>query len=103
MLISRFTVTENIVLGDEPRKFGFVFDYKKAVEEVKELSKRFMLEIDPTEKVENLPVGIQQRVEILKILRRGAEILIFDEPTAVLTPEETEELFKTLIKLKESK
>jgi len=102
MLIPRFTVTENVVLGDEPKKFGFVFDYSKAVKEVKELSEKYSLTVDPTEKVENLPVGIQQRVEILKILRRGAEILIFDEPTAVLTPEETEELFKTLRKLKEA-
>ncbi len=101
MLIPRFTVTENIVLGDEPRK-GFLFDYSRAVKEVKELSDKFGLKIDPTEKVENLPVGIQQRVEILKILRRGAEILIFDEPTAVLTPEETEELFKTLRALKDN-
>jgi len=102
MLIPKFTVTENVVLGDEPRKYGFIFDYKKAVEEVRELSEKYALKVDPTEKVENLPVGIQQRVEILKILRRGAEILIFDEPTAVLTPEETEELFKTLRKLKEA-
>lgn len=102
MLIPKFTVTENVVLGDEPRKYGFVFNYKEAVSQVKELSERFSLVVDPTERVENIPVGIQQRVEILKILRRGAEILIFDEPTAVLTPEETEELFKTLRKLKES-
>ncbi len=101
MLIPRFTVTENIVLGDEPRK-GPIFDYKKAVNEIKELSKKYGLKVDPTEKVANLPVGIQQRVEILKILRRGAEILIFDEPTAVLTPEETEDLFKTLMALKKS-
>ena len=100
MLIPRFTVTQNIVLGDEPHK-GLVFDYKKALKEVGELSEKFGLKIDPREKVANLPVGIQQKVEILKILRRGAEILIFDEPTAVLTPEETEDLFKTLIKLKE--
>lgn len=99
MLIPRFTVTENIVLGDEPHK-GMIFDYRRAVREIKELSERFGLKVDPTEKVGNLPVGIQQRVEILKILRRGAEILIFDEPTAVLTPEETEDLFKTLRKLK---
>ncbi len=101
MLIPRFTVTENIVLGDEPRK-GPVFDYKKAVNEIKKLSEKYGLKVDPTEKVANLPVGIQQRVEILKILRRGAEILIFDEPTAVLTPEETEDLFKTLMALKKS-
>jgi len=100
MLIPRFTVTQNIVLGDEPHK-GFVFDYLRAISEVKEISDKFGLKIDPTEKVENLPVGIQQRVEILKILRRGAEILIFDEPTAVLTPEETSELFKTLNALKQ--
>ena len=101
MLIPRFTVTQNIVLGDEPHK-GLVFDYKKALKEVKDLSEKYGLKIDPGEKVANLPVGIQQRVEILKILRRGAEILIFDEPTAVLTPEETEDLFKTLIRLKEN-
>ncbi len=101
MLIPRFTVTENIVLGDEPKK-GVVFDYKRAVLEVKELSEKFGLKINPTEKVENLSVGIQQRVEILKILRRGAEILILDEPTAVLTPQETEELFKTLNALKQN-
>ena len=100
MLIPRFTVTENIVLGDEPRRNGFIFDYRRAVNEVKELSDRYGLKVDPEDKVENIPVGIQQRVEILKILRRGAEILIFDEPTAVLTPEETEELFKTLRALK---
>jgi len=101
MLIPRFTVTENIVLGDEPRK-GPIFDFKRAVNEIKELSEKYGLKVDPREKVANLPVGIQQRVEILKILRRGAEILIFDEPTAVLTPEETEDLFKTLRALKES-
>ncbi len=101
MLIPRFTVTENIVLGDEPRK-GPIFDFRRAVKEIKELSEKYGLKVDPKEKVGNLPVGIQQRVEILKILRRGAEILIFDEPTAVLTPEETEDLFKTLKALKES-
>jgi simple sugar transport system ATP-binding protein len=101
MLIPHFTVTENIVLGDEPRK-GIVFDYKEAVSEVKKLSEKFGLKINPTEKVENLSVGIQQRVEILKILRRGAEILILDEPTAILTPQETEDLFKTLKALKEN-
>ena len=99
MLIPRFTVTENIVLGDEPHR-GMIFDYKRAVKEVRELSERFGLKVDPTDKVANIPVGIQQRVEILKILRRGAEILIFDEPTAVLTPEETEDLFKALRRLK---
>lgn len=101
MLIPRFTVTENIVLGDEPHR-GIIFDYRRAVRQIKELSNKFGLKVNPKEKIVNLPVGIQQRVEILKVLRRGAEILIFDEPTAVLTPEETKELFKTLNKLKEN-
>jgi ABC-type uncharacterized transport system ATPase subunit len=101
MLIPRFTVAENIVLGDEPHK-GPIFDFRRAVREIRELSEKFGLKVEPTDKVGNLPVGIQQKVEILKILRRGAEILIFDEPTAVLTPEETDDLFKTLFALKES-
>jgi simple sugar transport system ATP-binding protein len=98
MLIPRFTVTQNIVIGDEPHK-GIFFDYGRAVREVRELSERVSLTVDPEALVGDLPVGIQQRVEILKVLRRGAEILIFDEPTAVLTPEETEELFVTMRKL----
>jgi simple sugar transport system ATP-binding protein len=98
MLIPRFTVTQNIVIGDEPHK-GIFFDYGRAVREVRELSERVSLAVDPKALVGDLPVGIQQRVEILKVLRRGAEILIFDEPTAVLTPEETEELFVTMRKL----
>jgi len=98
MLIPRFTVTQNIVIGDEPHK-GIFFDYSRAVREVRELSERVSLAVDPEALVGDLPVGIQQRVEILKVLRRGAEILIFDEPTAVLTPEETEELFVTMRKL----
>lgn len=101
MLIPRFTVTENIVLGDEPHK-GIIFDLKRAIKEIKELSDKYGLEVNPKDKVANLPVGIQQRVEILKILRRGAKILIFDEPTAVLTPEEAEDLFKTLFTLKKN-
>ncbi len=101
MLIPRFSVTENIVLGQEPKR-GIFFDRKTAVKEIKEISDRYGLKVDPLEKVENLPVGIQQRVEILKVLRRGAEILIFDEPTAVLTPEEAEDLFKTLSFLRDS-
>ncbi len=100
MLIPRFTVAENIVLGDEPHR-GPIFDFRRAVREIKELSEKYGLKVNPTDKVANLPVGTQQKVEILKILRRGAEILIFDEPTAVLTPEETEDLFKTLLALKE--
>lgn len=98
MLIPRFTVTQNIVIGDEPHKGPF-FDYSRAVREVQELSERVSLTVDAKALVADLPVGVQQRVEILKVLRRGAEILIFDEPTAVLTPEETEELFVTMRKL----
>jgi ABC-type uncharacterized transport system ATPase subunit len=98
MLIPRFTVTENIVIGDEPHK-GIFFDYKRAVREVRDLSERVSLSVHPEAQVCDLPVGAQQRVEILKVLRRGAEILIFDEPTAVLTPEETGELFITMRKL----
>ncbi len=100
MLIPKFTVYENIILGEEFRKNGFVLDRKRAIEEVKKISETYGLKVDPEEKVENLPVGIQQRVEILKVLFRGAEILILDEPTAVLTPQETEELFETIRALK---
>jgi ABC-type uncharacterized transport system ATPase subunit len=98
MLIPRFTVTQNIVIGDEPHK-GIFFDYTRAIREVRELSERVSLTVNAEALVADLPVGVQQRVEILKVLRRGAEILIFDEPTAVLTPEETEELFVTMRKL----
>jgi ABC-type uncharacterized transport system ATPase subunit len=102
MLVPVFTVYENIILGNEFIKNGFVFDRKKAIEEVKKLSEKYGLKVDPEEKVQNLPVGIQQRVEILKVLFRGAEILILDEPTAVLTPQETKELFETIKALKKA-
>lgn len=101
MLIPKFTVTENIVLGNEFVKNGIVFDMDKARAEVKRISEMYGLNVDPDELVGNLPVGIQQRVEILKVLFRGAEILILDEPTAVLTPQETHELFHTIRALKE--
>ncbi len=91
-LVDNYTVAENIVLGIEPmiRKFGFLpwVDMKKANEEIAELSKRYGLEVNPTDKIEDLPVSVRQRVEILKMLYRRAEIMIFDEPTAVLTPQE---------------
>ncbi|TDL34994.1 ABC transporter ATP-binding protein [Jeotgalibacillus sp. S-D1] len=99
MLVDPFTVTENIVLGMEPKK-GVTIDMKKAVKDVKEISDRYGLKVDPNAKIAEISVGMQQRVEILKTLYRGAEILIFDEPTAVLTPQEIKELtqiFKTLI------
>ncbi|MCP3026061.1 ABC transporter ATP-binding protein [Halobacillus sp. A5] len=91
MLVETFTVTENIVLGSEPRK-GAAVDIKKAEKEVSELSKRYGLNVDPKAKIRDISVGMQQRVEILKTLYRGADILIFDEPTAVLTPQEIKEL-----------
>jgi simple sugar transport system ATP-binding protein len=93
MLIPVMTVAENIVLEAEPTKAGVLLDYDKAEERVREISKRFGLAVDPKAKVENISVGQQQRVEILKALYRGAEILILDEPTAVLTPQEAGELF----------
>jgi simple sugar transport system ATP-binding protein len=92
MLIPPFTVTENIVLGMEPMKRFGVIDTGKAKAEVKALSDRYDLKVDPDAKIENISVGMQQRVEILKVLYRGADILILDEPTASLTPQEIEEL-----------
>ncbi|MFL5922446.1 MAG: ABC transporter ATP-binding protein [Gaiellaceae bacterium] len=93
MLIPVMTVAENIVLEVEPRKAGVLLDYDVAVERVRDISKRFGLVVDANARVENISVGQEQRVEILKALYRGAEILILDEPTAVLTPQEAGELF----------
>jgi simple sugar transport system ATP-binding protein len=93
MLIPVMTVAENIVLATEPTTAGVLLDYDEAVKRVREISERFGLAVNPTAKVENISVGQQQRVEILKALYRGAEILILDEPTAVLTPQEAGELF----------
>uniref|UniRef100_UPI00404409C4 ABC transporter ATP-binding protein n=1 Tax=Niallia sp. 03133 TaxID=3458060 RepID=UPI00404409C4 len=100
MLVDTFTVTENIILGKETVKNGKI-DLKKAEKEVKEISEKYGLAVDPKAKIADISVGMQQRVEILKTLYRGAEILIFDEPSAVLTPQEITELiaiFRTLIK-----
>jgi general nucleoside transport system ATP-binding protein len=91
MLIPTFTVAENIVLGKEPVSYAMV-DIKKAVSKVKELSKKYGLDVDPYARIQNISVGMQQRVEILKALYKGAEILILDEPTAVLTPLEVKDL-----------
>jgi len=99
-LVENFTVTENIILGSEPKKFLTV-DIKKAADKIAELSKTYGLNVDPYAKIEDISVGMQQRVEILKMLYRNAEVLIFDEPTAVLTPQEIEDLIqimKNLIK-----
>ncbi|MFN3928455.1 MAG: ABC transporter ATP-binding protein [Thermoflexus sp.] len=95
MLVPVFTVAENIILGQEIRRGPFL-DLRKAVEEVRALSQRYGLEVDPEAPVKDLPVGVQQRVEILKALYRKANLLILDEPTAVLTPQETEELFRVM-------
>ncbi len=98
-LVENFTVTENIILGLEPKKsFGRV-DIETAAKKVKEISERYGLAVDPYAKIEDITVGMQQRVEILKMLYRDAEILIFDEPTAVLTPQEIHELMKIMREL----
>lgn len=90
-LVDRFTVLENIILGQEPHRRGFLRK-EEARRRVLALSRRYGLEIDPDAKVEDIPVGMQQRTEILKMLYRDNDVLIFDEPTAVLTPQEIEEL-----------
>jgi simple sugar transport system ATP-binding protein len=96
MLIPVMTVAENVVLASEPTHGGAFLDMAAAIKRVEELSKRFGLAVDPRARVESITVGQQQRVEILKALYRGADILILDEPTAVLTPQEAEELFRIL-------
>ena len=98
MLFNPFKVFENIVFGEEPKK-GMFFDRQKAREDVIELSKKYGLKINPDQKVEDCPVGIQQRIEILKVLYQNAEIIIFDEPSAVLTPQEVDELLITIKEL----
>lgn len=100
MLVPSLTVAENIVLGMVPTKSGAFIDFKKAVEITKEYSEKYNLYVDPHAKVVDIPVGMKQKVEILKALVRGARILILDEPTAVLTTQETTELFKELLELK---
>ncbi|RLM88371.1 ABC transporter ATP-binding protein [Halobellus sp. Atlit-38R] len=100
MLVDPMTVTENITLGNEPRKWGgLAVDRAAAREAVVELSDRYGFDVDPDARVEDISVGEQQRVEILKALYRGADVLILDEPTAVLTPQEVEELFGVLEEL----
>ena len=102
MLVPVFTVTENIVLGDEDAKRFGILDRRKARAHVREVSERYNLPVDPDARIEDLPVGIQQRVEIVKALVRDAEVLILDEPTAVLTPQEIEELFAVMNRLREA-
>lgn len=94
-LVPSFTVAQNIVLNDEPRR-GIFYDFKRANAIVRELESEYGLEVNPTDRVQDISVGLQQRVEILKTLHRGADVLILDEPTAVLTPQETDELFTVI-------
>ncbi len=96
MLVAPFTVTENIILGAEPHKSLGRVDYKKARQQVVEISQRYGLNVDPDAKIEDISVGMQQRTEILKVLYRGADILILDEPTAAITPQEIEELIQIM-------
>ena len=98
-LADNATVLENVILGSEPTRFGFLVKYDEAREKLKEISKNYGLEIDPDESLANLGVGERQRVEIAKVLFRGAKILILDEPTAVLVPQEVAELFANLREL----
>lgn len=100
MLVPVMTVAENLVLGAEPRS-GLLLDYKGAAARVRELSSQFGLAVDPDAKVEDIGVGTQQRVEILRALFRGAKVLVLDEPTAVLTPQEAQDLFVVLRRLTE--
>jgi len=98
-LVHNFTVTENIILGSEPRR-GLLYDTKSASRRIAELSRQYGLNVDPDAKIEDISVGMQQRVEILKMLYREAEVLIFDEPTAVLTPQEIRDLMDIMKNLK---
>lgn len=97
-LVHNFTVTENIILGQEPTERGRI-NIQKAAKEIKQLSTQYGLEVDPYAVIEDITVGMQQRVEILKMLYRNAEILIFDEPTAALTPQEITELMEIMRRL----
>lgn len=101
MLIPPLTVTENVMLGIEETRAGGILDRKRAAQRVRDISRRYGLEVDPDAYVRDLSVGIQQRVEIIKVLYRDADILILDEPTAVLTPQEVKELFQVIASLVE--
>lgn len=100
MLIPDFTVAESIILGSEPKR-GIFIDKKKAIAETRELAKKYNFDVDVTQKISKLSVGAKQKVEILKTLYHKAEVIILDEPTSVLTPQETETLFEELIKFRE--
>lgn len=100
MLVPVFTVAENVMLGHESTKGPGFLDLEASRQRVRDISSRFGFEVDPDAVVEDLPVGVQQRVEIIKALSRDAEVLVFDEPTAVLTPQETDELMATMDQLR---
>lgn len=99
MLVGRFTAAENLVLGKEPKRWGTVLDRRAAARHLREMGERYGLRVNPDTPVEDLSVGAQQKVEILKALYRGAEVLILDEPTAVLTPQEVTELGQVMRRL----
>ncbi|MBE1877104.1 ABC transporter ATP-binding protein [Myceligenerans pegani] len=101
MLVPVFSVAENVMLGHEPVRGG-VLDLESARRQVREISDRFGFHVDPDALIEDLPVGVQQRVEIIKALSRNADVLVFDEPTAVLTPQETDELMAIMRQLRDS-
>lgn len=103
MLVPSFTVAQNISLGCEPVKQGVLCDRKKMRQTVLDLVKEYGLSVRPDDKVQDISIGLQQRVEILKTLHRGADVLILDEPTAVLTPQETEELFAVIRRMVKEK
>ncbi|MFT3853190.1 MAG: ABC transporter ATP-binding protein [Ilumatobacteraceae bacterium] len=100
MLVPVFTVAENVVLGVEPTLAGGALDLRTARRDVREISRQYGLDVDPEAVVEELPVGLQQRVEIIKVLFRHAEIVVFDEPTAVLTPQEIDDFFRIVESLR---
>jgi simple sugar transport system ATP-binding protein len=102
MLVPVFTVAENVMLGQEQTTFGGRLDLAGARKRVREISDRFGFDVDPDARIEDLPVGVQQRVEIIKALSRDAKVLVFDEPTAVLTPQETDELMGIMRQLREA-
>lgn len=101
MLIPVFTVTENVMLGEESIHYGIALNHGEAAQRIREISTQYGLDVDPKAMVGDLSVGVQQRVEIIKLLYRNADILIFDEPTAVLTPQEADGLFEIIKLLKE--
>ncbi len=100
MLVDSLTIAENIVLGNEPKKYGLFMNKAQMIKQAKECSEKYNFNIDVSDKIEDVSVGVKQKTEILKALVRGAKVLILDEPTAVLTPQETKELFVELNTLK---